>query len=277
MESHAIEFCAVRLHKTIREIAAQILHYFTTHQHNDMKTSLWFSWLILLIAAAALCLSWFRCEPIEADWAAILVGVLAILVTALIGWQVYNVVDLKTTRYKLDGAIKASTDLNAELNNFKIYVDAEAYCNNADNLYILKRYIDAIEQCIRALQMYASIENYEQKGDDIKLGIHVCIANWAVCLIDGNGRSSTDYLSKEDNLEYDKKSYKTIMNYLDQARPIYQSAITANDDIKDLLDIMKTIDPNTSNNLLSSELKEKITKIHRRNNTIVENFSEKMK
>lgn len=60
-----------------------------------MKTSLWFSWLIFLVAAAALCFAGFRCEPIEADWAAVLVGILSALVTALIGWQIYTIIDLR--------------------------------------------------------------------------------------------------------------------------------------------------------------------------------------
>ena len=60
-----------------------------------MKTSLWFSWLTFVIAAAALCFAGFRCEPIEADWAAVLVGILSALVTALIGWQIYTIIDLR--------------------------------------------------------------------------------------------------------------------------------------------------------------------------------------
>ena len=234
-----------------------------------MKTSLWFSWLIFAIAAAALCLTISRCEPIEVDWAAILVGTLAILVTALIGWQVYNVVDLKTTSKKLDRAINTSTELNNELNNFKIYVDAEVYCSDANSLYILKRYMDAIEKFIKALQLYAKIEKYEQKEQDIKKGVYSCVANWACCII-----YLTDCEHKAFIDQDDKKIYKRIINILESNnRPNFQSLIGVNDDIKGLFDIMKIIDSNTKNgNMYIKREQEEIRRIHERNAYSIENL-----
>lgn len=224
-----------------------------------MKTSLWFSWLTLVIAAASLCFAGFRCEPIEADWAAVLVCILAALVTALIGWQIYNVVDFKTTSKKLDYAIKLATNLNLEHKNFIIYVDAEGYSNNADSLYILKCYVDAIEQYIKALQMYSKIETYEQRERYIKLGIYVCIANWASCL--GNvGQSASD----------DRKTYERIITILQSNRPYFKSLISVNDDIKDLFDIMRT--NMTDNSHFNSDQIEYITEIYNRNREFADNL-----
>ena len=53
--------------------------------------------MAILISIAALFVSWLRCEPLEADWIGILVGVLSLLVTILIGWQIYSVIDMKKT------------------------------------------------------------------------------------------------------------------------------------------------------------------------------------
>lgn len=73
-----------------------------------MKTSVWFSWLIFIVAIAALCVAIVRCEPIKAEWASILVGFLGVIVTALVGWQVYNAIQNYKTLKRLD-------DLEADL------------------------------------------------------------------------------------------------------------------------------------------------------------------
>lgn len=62
-----------------------------------MKTSLWFSWLILAVAIIALCVSFLKCEPIKADWVSIDIGILATITTALIGWQILTVFNLQRT------------------------------------------------------------------------------------------------------------------------------------------------------------------------------------
>lgn len=49
---------------------------------------------ISILALFTAILAVVRCEPIIVDWLGILVGILALLVTVLIGWQIYNVVYL---------------------------------------------------------------------------------------------------------------------------------------------------------------------------------------
>lgn len=48
----------------------------------------------IVISVAALCLVACRVEPLTMDWMGILVGVLALLVTVLIGWQIYTFIDI---------------------------------------------------------------------------------------------------------------------------------------------------------------------------------------
>lgn len=83
-----------------------------------MKTSIWFSWLIFIVAIIALCVAIARCEPIQADWISIDIGVLAALATCLVGWQVYTLIDMRTLRrdfnqLKLDIEIEKQTQRNA--------------------------------------------------------------------------------------------------------------------------------------------------------------------
>lgn len=77
-----------------------------------MKTSIWFSWIILAVAIVALCVAIVRCEPIKADWVSIDIGVLAILATCLVGWQVYTLIDMR--QYKKD-----LNDLRSEITKTK--------------------------------------------------------------------------------------------------------------------------------------------------------------
>lgn len=61
-------------------------------EHN--KTN-WLSLLALTMGILNFALICFRCEPIEANWMAILIGILTLLVTVLIGWNIYSVLELK--------------------------------------------------------------------------------------------------------------------------------------------------------------------------------------
>lgn len=47
------------------------------------------------LSLAALCISFFRCEPITMDWMGVLVGVLSFLVTILLGWQIFTLLDIQ--------------------------------------------------------------------------------------------------------------------------------------------------------------------------------------
>lgn len=53
--------------------------------------------LAVIISLIALSISILRCEPLEMDWFGVLVGILSLLVTTLLGWQIYSVIDIKKT------------------------------------------------------------------------------------------------------------------------------------------------------------------------------------
>lgn len=59
------------------------------------------SYISLLISIASLVLVGARIKPIQWDWLGILVGVLALLTTILIGWQIYNVVNFDNERKRM--------------------------------------------------------------------------------------------------------------------------------------------------------------------------------
>lgn len=49
----------------------------------------------LIISVASLSLSLCRIEPVTLDWLGILVGVLALLTSVLLGWQVFSIINLR--------------------------------------------------------------------------------------------------------------------------------------------------------------------------------------
>lgn len=70
-----------------------------------MKKAYVLSLLALAVSLSALCLCCCRCEPIMADWMAILVGILALLVTFLVGWQITRTLDIERRMRRFDNIV----------------------------------------------------------------------------------------------------------------------------------------------------------------------------
>lgn len=47
-------------------------------------------WIAIILSIIAIIIATIRCEPITLDWMGVLVGILSLLVTILLGWQIYN-------------------------------------------------------------------------------------------------------------------------------------------------------------------------------------------
>ncbi len=56
----------------------------------------------IVLSFAALLFSIIRCEPLALDWATFLVTILSAIVCALIGWQIYTLIDLRKIRQELN-------------------------------------------------------------------------------------------------------------------------------------------------------------------------------
>ena len=76
-----------------------------------MKKGNVFSAIALLISISALCVSIFRSDPITIEWAEVLVGVLSILVTVLIGYQIYNAVSVTTKMKSIQNELRSDLDI----------------------------------------------------------------------------------------------------------------------------------------------------------------------
>ena len=60
------------------------------------------SGIAILISIIAICISCPHKAELGFDYQGVLVGILSLLVTALIGWNIYTIIDIKSTRDKID-------------------------------------------------------------------------------------------------------------------------------------------------------------------------------
>lgn len=74
-----------------------------------------------MLSISAVCISLLRCEPITMDWMGVLVGVLSFLVTILLGWQIYTLIDIQKIQKDVKRN-KAEANMNMEKRI------AEAHC-----------------------------------------------------------------------------------------------------------------------------------------------------
>lgn len=80
------------------------------------KVTVTISIISLLISIIAICVTCPNSEKLNFDYQGVLVGILSMLVTVLIGWNIYSIIDIKKIRDELY-ATKANSVFNAEKNN----------------------------------------------------------------------------------------------------------------------------------------------------------------
>lgn len=74
----------------------------------------------LALSVLAVCIAAYRTPELSFDYLGVIVGILALLVTVLIGWNIYVVMDVKGINEKmknLEDNIKFESDKNLYLNN----------------------------------------------------------------------------------------------------------------------------------------------------------------
>lgn len=70
-----------------------------------MKTeniTIWVSIIALVLGIISICIAAWRTPELSFDYQGVIVGVLSLLVTVLIGWNIYTLIDIKNTKDKID-------------------------------------------------------------------------------------------------------------------------------------------------------------------------------
>lgn len=97
-----------------------------------MKKVNW-SILISLIALGLSVYASFVCDKrIEADWMGVIVGILSLLVTTLIGWNIYNLIDINQTRKQI-GQLETKLSASLETSLYEVQMTAFFVFLNKEN------------------------------------------------------------------------------------------------------------------------------------------------
>lgn len=144
--------------------------------------------LSLLFIAYVVCLE----TRFNADWYAIVVGILALLVTVLIGWSIYTVIDFDRRVTKRIN--KAITDLNIEIKG-NIKKESNKIIHITFGLIGLSMYQSG--EIITAIEFYTRAIKYaDNKEDIVDIEMYLDILSSCIDIVMKNeGR----YLIKEDN------------------------------------------------------------------------------
>lgn len=73
------------------------------------EISIWIGITALTLSITSICISAWRSPELSFDYQGVIVGVLSLLVTVILGWNIYTVIDIKNTRgeiHKLKGLLE---------------------------------------------------------------------------------------------------------------------------------------------------------------------------
>lgn len=132
----------------------------------------------LVISIVAICLAAPRTTQTAFDYQGIIVGALSMLVTALIGWQIYNIINIQSSLDKFAHKMSKIDQLEEEYRKMDIYNDAQTYESISHILYTQMRYCEALDGTLKALNRYSQVETYK----DSQACINICIGNCASIL-----------------------------------------------------------------------------------------------
>lgn len=86
--------------------------------------SIWISIVSLLISVIAVCVAVWQSPELDFDYQGVLVGVLSLLVTVLVGLNIYTLVDFRKKESMVDEKIKLITESLSNLNKAELSTSA---------------------------------------------------------------------------------------------------------------------------------------------------------
>lgn len=114
-----------------------------------MKKENWallLSGLSLLISIIAICMAGYRTPEFGLDYLGVLVGVLSLLVTVLIGWQIYSMLDAKNAianiKHEVD-MVALSADRQAQELSTAVYGSLADFYRNRDE-YVYEYFYNSL-------------------------------------------------------------------------------------------------------------------------------------
>ena len=172
-----------------------------------------------ILTTICICNIFPRSENLNFDYSGIIVGILSILITILIGWNIWNVIDMKTDidkvkkqfedfyssiHKKQEELDKKITELDKKQENIKYFGYAITdFCQVYSKLEPAKKdYFNTYCKSLNALR------NFIKTDEKLEWYANACIYNMSEAL----------RMAKEKNEQCDAETEKNIKEYLDEVR-----------------------------------------------------------
>ncbi len=180
----------------------------------------------IILTTICICNIFPRSENLNFDYSGVIVAILSILITILIGWNIWNVIDMKTyidkaknqvedfysgikkEQEELDKKIteldKKITELDNKQENIKYFGYAITdFCQVYSKLEPAKKdYFNTYCKSLNALR------NFIKTDENLEWYANACISNMSEAL----------RMAKEKNEQCDEETEKNIKEYLDEVR-----------------------------------------------------------
>lgn len=117
-------------------------------------TSILLSCISLLISVIATCIATYRTPALSFDYQGVLVGALSVLVTALIGWNIYALIDFSSKERQINATIEkityeASTQMGYAVRAYVVYLSAMDSYSKGEMDIALNGYFIAINEGLK--------------------------------------------------------------------------------------------------------------------------------
>lgn len=134
--------------------------------------------LSLIVSGIAIGVSCYRTKELSMDYMGVIVGILSLLVTALLTWNIYTVIDVKSIREDYE---ELKSKMDTEKKRLRDYVNIIQNFTMANVRLTENKYGDALGiYCNAAIDLYDIIKDNENKwneeNDEIDI-MRKCIEN----------------------------------------------------------------------------------------------------
>ncbi|MEG1007241.1 MAG: hypothetical protein RSO15_13315 [Bacteroides sp.] len=151
------------------------------------------SWALILSGMAVLisiACCFIKIEPISYDYMGVLVGILSLLVTVLIGWNIYTFIDIKGTSQRID-KFRTEFEEKIEKSNLKTQFDVKMEIMRIVPILIARQK----EDLISSLQfMFKAFHENKDENSFAKMIAREYILQTIMALINSENKSLTSHL-----------------------------------------------------------------------------------
>ncbi len=197
------------------------------------KFNFFINLIAIVVSIITLCLFWFRIEPFEMDLFGILASILSVLVTVLIGWNVFSVINInsleKRVDKKIEKKIKAKTkkeieksqsevktqikDISDEIEKMNTetlntYISLSFLYSKGFSLYNNQEYSNSLYNLIQLIEI--SLKSIKKKKIDTDYEYKIFFIEEAISVIEKmcNEEKCTEFIFENEE-EYNK-TYKAL-------------------------------------------------------------------